>query len=130
MNLTNKNKELRTFGLSLGLGLMVISTVLRLRGKAYLYLPPVSVLVVLISLIKPQALGIVKRFLEKAANIITTLITGILLIFLFYLIITPLGIIARIFKRRFLKLGFNDAPSYFEKREKRITDKAVYERQF
>ena len=128
--MTNKNKELRTFGLSLGLGLMVISTVLRLRGKAYFYLPYLSGLIVSLALIFPWALSILKGSLERVIKIVTTVITGVLLIFLFYLIITPLGIIAGLFRRRFLKIGFSDAPSYFEKREKRVTDKAVYERQF
>ena len=130
MNLTKENKELRTFGLSLGLGLMVISTVLRLRGKPYICLPLLSVLIVSIAFIKPVALKILKGFLERVIKIITSFITGILLIFLFYIIITPLGIIAGIFRRRFLKFGFENVSSYFEKREKQITDKAVYERQF
>lgn len=130
MHLTNSNKELRRFGLSLGLGLMVLSTVLRLRGKAYLYLPPGSILVVSIAFIKPGVLAILKKFLEGVIKIITTFITGILLILLFYLIITPLGIIAKLFRRRFLELGFKDVPSYFEKREKHIMDKEAYERQF
>ena len=130
MNLTKENKELRTFGLSLGLGLMVISTVLRLRGKPYICLPPVSGLVVILAFTRPQTLSILKALLEKAIRIITSFITVVLLLFLFYIIITPLGIIAGIFRRRFLKFGFEDVSSYFEKREKYIMDKAVYERQF
>ncbi len=130
MNLTKENKELRTFGLSLGLGLMVISTVLRLRGKPYICLPPLSVLIVSIAFIKPVALKILKGFLERVIKIITAVITWVLLLFLFYIIVTPLGIIAGLFRRRFLRLGFEDVPSYFEKREKYTMDKAVYERQF
>jgi len=130
MNLTEQNKELRKFGLSLGLGLMVISTVLRLRGKNYLYLPPVSVLIVSIALIRPGVLKMLKAFLERVIKIITAIVTCLLLLFLFYIIITPLGIIARIFRRSFLKLGIEDVSSYFEKREKHITDKTIYERQF
>ncbi len=132
-NLINKNREFRRFGLSLGLGLMVISTVLRLRGKAYLYLPPLSVLIVSIAFIRPGALRILKNFIERVVKIITAIINWVLLVFLFYIIVTPLGIIARLFRRRFLKLGFEDIPSYFEMREKMLgteADKSVYERQF
>ena len=129
MHLTKKGDsalELRTFGLYFGLALMVASTYLRLRGKPYFCLPFLSGLIVSLALILPGVLSILKNFLERIFKIITV----VLVLFLFYIIITPLGIIAGLVRRRFLKLGFEDVPSYFEKREKRIMDKAVYERQF
>ena len=130
MNSTNKNRELRRFGLSLGLGLMVISNVLRIKGKPYIILPPLSLLIVLIAFIKPMALGIIKNLLERIFTIITTLITWILLLIVFYLIITPLGLIARLFRKRFLKIGFEDIPSYFEKRDMNKLSREAYESQF
>lgn len=130
MSLTKKNKELRTFGLSLGLGLMIISTVLRLKARPYFFLPPLAFIALFLAFVKPEALRIIKFFLEKAGRIITTLLTRILLALTFYLIVTPLGLIARLFRKRFLQLGFEDIPSYFEKREGGRVDIKTYESQF
>ena len=118
------------FGLSVGLGLMIIATVLRLKARPYFYLPPLALLAVFLAFIKPEALRIIKFFLEKAGRIITTLLTWILLVMVFYLIVTPLGLIARLFRKRFLQLGFEDIPSYFEKREGGRVDIKTYESQF
>lgn len=124
------NSTDRRFGLSLGLGLMVISMVLKIRGKSYIYLPPISIAIVLVSLIRPGIMSLVKRFLEQVMKAVTTVITWILLIFVFYLVIMPLGMFARIFRRKFLNLGFEDVDSYFEDRDRRKPDRTVYERQF
>jgi uncharacterized membrane protein YccC len=128
----DKDRGLRRFGLSLGLGLMVLSTILKLRGRHYLYLVPVSILIVLTALTIPGLLKSVKNILERLINIITNLLTAVLLILLFYLVVTPLGIIAKIFRHKFLKLKFEDIPSYFEKRPVSLNkeDKECYERQF
>lgn len=130
MSLTNRDKELRTFGLSLGLGLMIISTVLRLKSRSYFYLPPLALLVVFLAFLKPEALRLIKNLLEKIGRIITAFLTWILLVIAFYLIVTPLGLIARLFRKRFLKLRFEDISSYFEKRERGKVDRRSYERQF
>ena len=130
MNLTKENKELRTFGLSLGLGLMIISTVLRLKARPYFYLPPLAILIVIFAFIKPMALRLIKNFLEKVGRIITAFLTWILLVITFYLVVAPLGVIARLFRRKFLEVDFEDIPSYFEKRERVKVDIASYERQF
>lgn len=134
MSLTERDRELRRFGLSMGLGLMVLSTILRFRARPYLYPAYISGLIALTALMRPKLLKSVKNILERLINIITSLLTAVLLTLLFYLVITPLGIIAKIFRREFMKLRFEDIPSYFEKKSLSLNgkeaDKEDYERQF
>ena len=125
------DRELKRFGFSLGLGLIAMGLVLKLKTRAYFYWPLFFALpIIFLALIKPQFLKIIKVFLEKTGRIIITLLTGILLFLTFYLIVTSVGLIAKLCGKRFLKSGFEDIPSYFEKRAKRETDRESLERQF
>jgi len=55
----------------------------------------------------------------------------VILTILFYLVLTPIGFIAKIFGKKFLSLKIDDgAKSYWEKREVKSTDLTEYERQF
>jgi hypothetical protein len=65
------------------------------------------------------------------ALILGWFMSRVILIILFYLVITPIGLFAKLFRKRFLELKINkSAKTYWEKRENIIKQPIDYERQF
>jgi hypothetical protein len=59
------------------------------------------------------------------------LMTRIILIILFYLVVTPIGLLAKLSGKDFLNRKFNrEAQSYWIPRKATTTDKGNYEKQF
>jgi hypothetical protein len=57
--------------------------------------------------------------------------SGVILTILFYLVLTPIGLVARIVGKKFMPLGFDkNASTYWEKRSINTKQKIDYERQF
>jgi hypothetical protein len=131
-NTKGDRKDLRRFGLSLGLGFTALGTILLYRGiffGGYLFF--ISLLLLLYSLLLPEALLIVKKFWLGSIFIISLLITRLILCILFYVVITPLGVILRLWGVRFLETQLDDkAPTYWNKRQPLADDIKSYEKQF
>ncbi|OGQ42164.1 MAG: hypothetical protein A3I70_05855 [Deltaproteobacteria bacterium RIFCSPLOWO2_02_FULL_44_34] len=71
------------------------------------------------------------RLWIKFGLILSFISTRILLTLLFYLIITPLGLIGKLFDKQFLNLKRSqDQKSYWVLRTMKILDSQTYERQF
>jgi hypothetical protein len=59
------------------------------------------------------------------------IVSGIVLTLVFFLIITPLGLLQRLFGKSAIDAGFKaDAPSYWQARKKTAPMPEEYERQF
>ncbi|MBE0551741.1 MAG: hypothetical protein IH619_05110 [Ignavibacterium sp.] len=55
----------------------------------------------------------------------------VILSLLYYLILTPIGLLAKIVGRKFMPIGFDKSTStYWEKRENTVKQKIDYDRQF
>lgn len=66
-----------------------------------------------------------------AAIIIGWFMSRVILVILFYLVLTPTAIIARIFGKRFLELKWDRSQkTYWNYREEQAPDKSRYEKQF
>ncbi|MCE5270112.1 SxtJ family membrane protein, partial [bacterium] len=67
----------------------------------------------------------------KLAHALGWFNTRLLLILVFYLVLTPVGLLMRLFGKRPLSLGWDkDAPSYWIEREKKPFDPAQCEKHF
>ena len=125
-------KDLRKFGYTVGGALIIISGLLFWFGKAsYIYFAVPGFLLILSGLIIPQLL----RPLNKAWMILAILLgwvmTRVILTIFFYIVITPVGLIARIAQKEFLDLKTDkNQESYWIKRERRTLKPIDYERQF
>src|SRR5690349_3307178 len=124
--------ELRKFGLTVGGAFLVLGTVSWWRGHEW---PPrvlwtLGVLLVVPGALFPGVLGPVQRGWMAFATALGHVNTRIILTVLFYLVMTPVGFVMRLFRDpldRSLKEG---RTSQWVKRAPQPVDVGRYERQF
>ena len=129
---TGRN-ELRKFGLTVGGVFGALALLFYFRHKpAYILFAALSAPLVLLGMIFPRGLRIVYIGWMSMALVLGTVVSTILLSVFFYLVITPVGVLARLLGKDFLSLKLSPtAASYWMKRA--ATDaktKAHYEQQF
>lgn len=123
--------ELRKFGLLVGGVFCLLGLVLWARGRTHLpFLIPGGLLVVL-GAAWPRALKPVYLPWMMLAIVLGFLVSHALLTVFFFLVITPIGLVARAMGKDFLRLKIDRAaPSYWIARAPGEKSKADYERQF
>jgi len=131
-NIKSSKKELRKFGLTMGIVLALFNGFIWWRGKDYyfyFFIP--SILFILLGLIVPLILKPFHKVWMSLAVIMSWFMTRVILSILFYLGITPMGLLARLFGKDFLSRKFNKntSNSYWIPKEI-IKNKSDYERQF
>lgn len=125
-------KELRSFGLVVGGVFLAIGAFLLWRDReSYMYfLAPGAALAVL-GLLHPVLLRPLHKIWMAIAVILGWFMTRLILIALFYLVITPFALIAKISGKRFLELKMDkSAKSYWNYRNRTERPKEDYLRQF
>ena len=124
--------ELRKFGLSVGGAFIVFGTISWWRGHtvAPRVLWTIGALLVVPGAVAPALLGPVQRGWMAFAAGLGYVNSRIILGAFFYVFLTPLGVLLRLFRDP-LKLRFDDPePSNWIKRTPQPVDAASYERQF
>lgn len=130
-NIKESPKDLRKFGLTIGIVLLIIASILFFNNKPsrFIFLG-LGFIFILAGLIAPTALRYVNRVWMTLAIILGWVMTRVILSILFYIIITPISLIAKISGKKFLDLKIDrNRASYWEKRKGESTP-ADYERQF
>ena len=124
--------ELKKFGITVGTVLLIIGAVLLYLEKGSgTYFIIIGAALVLSGFLYPVILRPLNKVWMILAVILGWIMTRLILIVLFYLVVTPIGLLAKIFRKEFLKLDYDkSAGSYWEMREKRTPEPAEYERQF
>jgi hypothetical protein len=124
--------QLRQFGIALGVVLGIWGGLLLMREKSYYYYFLIfSFTFLLLGLTLPQLLKPIQRTWMSLAIIIGWVVTRLILSALFYLVVTPIGILARIAGKSFLDTKFDRTrESYWIPRSPAEFDKESYERQF
>jgi len=131
-NIKSGKKELRKFGITMGVVLMLLGGFSWWREKEYYFwfLIP-SALFVFLALIVPVALKPINKIWMTLAVLMSWVMTRVLLGILFYLGITPMSFFARLFGKDFLDIKFDkNVNSYWILTEKRRIEKSDYEKQF
>jgi hypothetical protein len=131
-NIKSDVKECRKFGLSVGIVLVILAFILDYFGKSsYLYFRAIGGVLILSSVIAPILLLPLQKIWMSLAVVLGFFMTRVILFVLFYLILTPIGLIARIFGKDFLDLKINkDQVSYWNIRDSKSYEKLDTERQF
>ncbi len=131
-NIKEDKTTLRKFGLTVGTVLLLVGIVLYLTGKSSsVIFGGAGVLLILFGLILPNILKPLNKIWMTLAVILGWFMSRVILIILFYLIITPIGFLLKIFGGDPLKLKWDDSlSSYWEDREKKVREQIDYERQF
>jgi multisubunit Na+/H+ antiporter MnhG subunit len=125
-------RSLRKFGLTVGTVLLIIGVALFLFDiTSFVYFGGIGLLLILFGLTAPNLLKPINKVWMTFAIILGWFMSRVILIILFYLIITPIGFLLKIFGKDPLNLKLdNSLSTYWEDREKSVTEKIDYERQF
>lgn len=126
--------SLKKFGITMAIAFTILATLVFFLGshpeRAY-WLWGIGLVFLLFGLIFPQALKPVHLVWMALAFFLGFFMSRILLTLLFFLVITPIGLIMRLFGKDFLhkKLRTNQK-SYWLKREKKTISPQQYEKLF
>ena len=131
-NIRSGKSEVRKFGITLSIILSILGGSFLWRGKAYHpYFFIFSITFLLLSLALPVLIKPIYKAWMILSLLLGWLMTRIILIVLFYLIVTPIGLLAKLFDKDLLNLKFNKkADSYWIPRKVVEFEKKNYENQF
>lgn len=125
-------RDLRKFGLMVGGVFVGLALLLWLRHKpAYPYFLWPGLILVVFGAVLPRALKYVYIPWMTLAFVLGFVMAHVILTLFFFLVVTPIGLAARLFGKDFLQLKLEkSASSYWIARETKATTAADYERQF
>jgi hypothetical protein len=131
-NIKESPKDLRNFGITVGCVLILIFCFLFWKHKpSQLYFLAAGGILILLGLLFPSTLRLLNKVWMIFSILLGWLMTRVILSFLYYLVIFPISLIARMFRKNFLELKIDKAStSYWEKRKNAPSSKIDYERQF
>ncbi|OGU34849.1 MAG: hypothetical protein A2068_03065 [Ignavibacteria bacterium GWB2_35_6b] len=132
VNIKSDNNELRKFGLTIGAVLLLISAAMFYYSNELKFQFGIAGLVLIISAyVFPKILLPFQKVWMGLALVLGFVMSRLILSLLFYLVITPIGLIAKLAKKDFLDLSINKTKkSYWNYREKKDYQKIDSERQF
>lgn len=125
-------RDLRRFGLTIGIVLLGVAGALWARQQGgYVYVCAVGIALVLAAAIAPAALRWIYVGWMTGGLAIGTVVSTLLLICIFYAVITPIGLMARLAGKDFLKAKLvPGAPSYWVTRDRLAKTRKQHEQQF
>lgn len=130
----NKDEKpvLRKFGLTLGVFLGLIGGgALWQESGIYPYFFTAAAVLILLGIARPTSLSLVYKAWMGLAMCIGWFVTRVILLVLFYLVVTPLGLISRLCGRNSLNLGFDrKAEPYWSLKAKPRPERETYEKQY
>lgn len=126
------SKALKGFGLTVGTVLLIIGALLFYYGKdASLYFATAGIFLIMSGFLVPNILKPFNFVWMSLAVLLGFFMTRLILSVLFYVIMTPIGLVARLFGKDFIDKKINrNAKSYWNYRKKEAFSPEIYERQF
>lgn len=121
--------ELRKFGLILGFAFSLVTAYTAARNRLVPEIAALAIGLLLLALIYPKALAPVKWFWDKVGVVLGTVNTYILLCLIYFLMITPIGLIMRLLGKDTLKLKPHKPGTSYWEQAPAATDQSM-ERQF
>ncbi len=130
-HIDNSDKAVKKTGITVGIVLILISLLLWYLGKtSFVYFLIAGGLFIVLSFIAIPVLRPFHKLWMMFALLMGFVMSRVILTLLFYIILTPVAFIAKIFRKKFMLLNFDKTvDSYWEKRET-VKNKIDYERQF
>jgi hypothetical protein len=131
-NIKSDKKELKKFGITIGIVLAILAGFLLWREKdTYKIFMIISAAFILLGLILPTILKPLQKAWMILAVVLGWFMTRVILSILFYLVFTTIGLGGRLLGKKFLDLKMDGSrESYWINREKKPFSKGGYERQF
>ena len=131
-NIKSAKSDLRKFGTIIGILLMIIAGLLFWKEKeSFQTLLMVGVILCIIGIAIPVILKPIYWIWMIFATILGWIMTRVILSLLFYAIVTPIGLLPRLFGKEFIDLKWDSTDStYWNYRSGDDYEKEQYEKQF
>ncbi len=136
MNQTSGTKDIRdtrTFGIVFAVILAVLAAIKAIRSGPVpaWWFGGSSALILVVAISAPRALYPLRRAMTAVARVIGWVNTRVLLTLTFYILFTPMGLIARLIRKDLLKIRFKSREdSYWLPHEQKEFRKEDYKHQF
>ena len=131
-SIKSEKSDLRKFGITIGVILLIIAGFLFWSGKESLQiLFTLGAVLLILGFTIPVILKPIYWVWMIFATILGWIMTRVILSLLFYLIFTPIGLVSRLFGKQFIELKWDESKdSYWNYRSKKYIMKDEYEKQF
>ena len=131
-NIKSKKSDIRKFGITIGIILMIIAGFLFWKEKeSYQIFLTVGTILFVLGILVPAVLKPIYWIWMIFATILGWIMTRVILSLLFYTILTPIGLIPRVFGKQFLELRWDKSKgSYWNYRTNEHLQNENYEKQF
>lgn len=131
-NINSSETELKKFGLTVGTVLVIIGLVLFYFEKSsYPYFSGLGAGLIIFGVVFPKTLLPIQKAWMAIAVVLGFIMTRVILSILFYLVITPIGLLAKLFRKDFLDRKFEkNKNTYWNYRVLKEYEKIDTERQF
>ena len=132
INIKSSSKDLRSFGITFSIISLIIASFLYFSNALELFkiFAYIGLVFIVLGYIIPIALKPLYFVWMIIAIILGWVMTRVILSIVFYLVITPIGIITRILGEDFLSLKNSETKSYWNNRDSIIENNQDYEKQF
>ena len=130
-NIPLAKKDFKNFGLIIGIIFLLCGLFLLYKRIDYfIYVVTVGLIFLSLGFIAPRILKPIYKVWMTFAVIIGWIMTRLILIFLFYSLITGIAILTRMIGKDFLNLKINNKRSYWNNRDSEFELNQDYEKQF
>ena len=131
-NIKSEKSDLRKFGITIGVILLIIAGFLFWKEKeSFQILLTFGLTLCILGIVIPFILKPIYWVWMIFATILGWIMTRVILSLLFYIIVTPIGLIPRFFGKQFLELRWdNSKESYWNFRTNEHLQNENYEKQF
>ncbi|MFH1525521.1 MAG: SxtJ family membrane protein [Bacteroidota bacterium] len=131
-NIKSDKAEIRKFGITVGIVLLIIGGVLFLLGKAsFPYLLISGVTLIILGLTSTSILKPIQKLWMMLAVVLGFFMSRLILLILFYLVVTPIGFLGGLFGKDFIDEKFDKSKSsYWNYRDSKEYTPTETERQF
>ena len=131
-HISSSKDDLKKFGLTIGIFLMIVGSIIYLYDSSlYIYFVSFGFFFIAFGLAVPKLLLPLQKAWMTLAVILGFFMTRVILSILFYLVVTPIGLITKLLGKDFLQLKIDKtAGTYWNYREKKEYQKIDTERQF
>jgi hypothetical protein len=131
-HIDNSDSAVKKTGITVGVVLILISLLLWYLDKSsFMYFSIIGGMLIIAAVIATPVLRPFHKLWMMLALLMGFVMSRVILTLLFYIVLTPIGIIAKIVGKKFMPLGFDKkATTYWEKRDITAKQQIDYDRQF
>lgn len=131
-NIKSEKSDLRKFGITVGVILLIIAGFLFWKEKeSFQIVLAIGIILFVFGITIPVLLKPVYLAWMIFATILGWFMTRVILCLLFYVIVTPIGLISRLFRKQFLELRWDRSQdTYWNYRATKHVKTENYEKQF